>query len=255
MRGARTRTLARRVTYAIMRTLDHKPRSGRVNVQVPDENSVFCWSPKWKIDAEDSDCRHFTVVVRLKRKKGSELDIGAEVGSDIFGEPIITYDVHYDRHNKKIRKDMYLELLGITAHELEHLTEDGLLAFPGPRQFKTYAGFPESGKMLHNLNDMHRLFGSGEDKDKWAQKDLRAAAESFEVEENYLVCAMELNAFVKGFYEQALAARKPIDFFMRSYLNDYVRFGRLTRDQADFVILRWRAWASLRFPKAQWSDN
>lgn len=254
MRGARTRTLARRVTYAIMRILDYKPRSGRVNVQVPDENSVFCWSPKWKVDAEDAECRHFTVIVRMKRKKGSDLDIGAEVSSDVFGEPTITYDIFFDRHNKKIRRDMYLEILGITAHEIEHLTEDSLLAFPGPRQRKTFEGFPESGKMLHNLNDMHRLFGRGENRNTWAQRDLRAAAESFEVEENYLVCAMELNAFVKGFYEQALAARRPIDFFMRSYLNDYVKFGRLTNDQADFVFDRWRTWAALRFPKAKWSD-
>jgi hypothetical protein len=238
-----------------MRSLDYKPRLGRVNVQVPDEASVFCWHPKWKLDTEEPECRHFTVILRLKRKKGSELDIGAEVGSDIYGEPIITYDIFYDRHDKRIRRAMYLELLNITSHEIEHLTEDGPLCFPGPRQHRTYEGFPDSGKMLHNLNDMHRLFGGSEDRNKWAQRDLRDAEKSFENEENYLVCALELNAFVKGFYEQAVAARQPIDFFMRSYLNDYIRFGRLTSIQADFVLDKWRAWARLRFPKAQWSDT
>jgi hypothetical protein len=253
-RGGRTRSLARRVTDAIMRHLDYRPTLGRINLQVPDEKSVFCWSDKWKLDDTDHDCRHFTVILKLKRKRGMELDIGAEVGSDLFGEPIITYQIFYDRHNKSAREEIYYELLGISAHEIEHLTEEGLLAFQGPRQHKTYMGFPESGKMLHNLNDMHRLFSPGTDKDLWAQRDLIATRNSFENEEVYLICALELNAFVKGFYEQARAARRPIDFFMRSYLNDYVKHGRIQQHHAELVLDIWRTWTHLRFPKARWSD-
>lgn len=255
MRAGRTRSLARRVTHAIMQHLDYRPRLGQVNLQVPDDDTVFCWNDKWKLDDPEGECRHFTVMLKLKRKKGSDLDIGAEVSTDIFGEPIVTFQIFYDRHNKKIRQDIYFELLGIAAHEIEHLTEEGTLSFPGPRQFKTYLGFPDSGKLLHNLNDMYRLFAGGEDKDVWAQRDIKNMMKCLDEEEYYLICSIELNAFVKGFYVQARSARKPIDFFMRSYLADYVKFGRLEQHKADFVLERWRAWANLRFPCAKWSDN
>jgi len=255
MRAGRTRSLAKLVTRSIMKNLDYRPRLGQVNLQIPDDDSIFFWNSKWNLDDPDIDSRSFTVFLKLKRKKGSDFDIGAEVSTDMFGEAVITFEIFYDRHNKQSREAIYMELLGIAAHEIEHLTEDGPLCFPGPRQSRTYLGFPESGKLLHNLNDMYKHFSKDENRAQWAQRDLIGMLNSFENEENYLICALELNAFVKGFYVQASTAKKPIDFFMRSYLSDYVKFGRLQQDQADFVLERWRAWSKLRFPRAKWSDN
>lgn len=245
------KSLTRQVTNDVLECIKHAKRQ-KFKRKLPGRKKIYIWSEHHKRDPDqDLEMPGFFVKLSVTQDERVKPAVDAITHEEEL-EPIISLDVFYNPYDKKQIELLYYELFGTIRHEIEHLTDQGSLALPGPRLTRIVPpGYPASGKILHSLNRRRKLFSSSPNPGyDWDLDEVERYRKSIEEDfYSYITCFEELGPFVVGFYAQAKLTRQPFSKIVNDYMDYFVEQGCITIDKRDLAIDWINRWARDKYPK------
>ncbi len=221
--------------------------------KLPGRGKIYAWPQELSHDPDEIP-EGFIVRLKIIEDDSASYSIEGLAGDD-EGDPCIWLTISRTPGDVRIYRDLHHELLGVVRHELEHLTCSGTLMLLGPCQEEVYGELlPHAGKIMHIINRRRRLFGlKDHPRHLWGLEELERSNNSIHSMADYVKSYDELDAFSRGFYAQACAARQCYDVVARNYLLNFVKNGQMTLRDVDDVLDWIIIWGKDKFPKIRLS--